>query len=323
MIGGYITAMTTDLARVVVHEGKPRLINHRQFINKDFSDFDSILSLYLRKTKGERNVACFGVAGPVINNKVTATNIPWKISGNEIAKNYPFQRVTIINDLVATAYGLFLLDDDKIFEINKGKKIKNGNMGLVAAGMGLGEALLFWDGSKYCPYASEGGHVDFSPGSQLETELWEYLYSNQSYVEAEDVVSLPGLDKIYHFMLAANRATKADWYKKADIKAVKIIEKALSGKDEIAVKTLDMFIDCYASEAANLALKGMTLGGIYLGGGIGPRIMTALDKGRFMERFVKKGKMGSLLSNVPVGLIIDDKTALLGAASVAAEMATK
>jgi glucokinase len=323
MICGYITARTTDLARVVIHDGKPQLVSHKQYDNEDFSNFDSVLGLYLRKTKGERKIACFGVAGPVINNAVTATNIPWKISGAHIAKEYPFQRVSIINDLVATAYGLFLLDDDKIFEINKGKKIRNGNIGLIAAGTGLGEALVFYDGTKYCPYASEGGHVDFSPGNQLETELWEFLYSHQENVEAEDVVSLSGLEKIYEFMLASERATKADWYKKAPSRAGKLIEIALAGKDDIAVKTLDMFIDCYASEAANLALKGMTLGGIYLAGSIAPQIMTALDKGKFMERFIKKGKMASLLANVPVGLIIDDKTALLGAASVAADMAPK
>ncbi len=195
-------------------------------------------------------------------------------------------------------------------------------MGLVAAGTGLGEAMIFFDGVRHRPYASEGGHVDFAPGTQLETELWEFLYSNQGYVEAEDVISLTGLEKIYHFMLAVNRATKADWYKKTRDKPGKIIEKALAGEDEIAVKTLDMFIDCYASEAGNLALKGMTLGGVYLSGVVGPRIITALEKGKFMERFVKKGKMASLLSNIPVGLIIEEKTALLGAASVAVDIAT-
>jgi glucokinase len=323
LIGGYITATTTDLARVVLHNGKPRLVHHRTFANKDFSNFDSVLGLYLRKTKGERKVACFGVAGPVINNAVAATNIPWKISGSHIIKEYSFESVMILNDLVGAAYGLFLLDDAKILEINKGKKIKNGNIGLIAAGTGLGEALIFYDGVKYCPYASEGGHVHFSPGNQLEMELWEFLYSNQGYVEAEDIISLSGLENIYHFMLAADRATKADWYKKARDKPGKIIEQALSGADEIAVKTLDVFMDCYASEAANLALKGMTLGGVYLAGLIAPQVMTALDKGRFMDRFVKKGKMGKLLGNVPVGLIIDEKAALLGAASIAADMAAR
>lgn len=323
MIGGYITATTTDLARVVVQDGKPHLVNHKQFANKDFSDFDSVLSLYIRKTKGENKIACFGVAGPVINNRVTATNIPWKISGNDIVKNYPFRKVTIMNDLVATAHGLFQLGEDKIFEINRGRKVKNGNIGLVAAGTGLGQAMLFFDGTRYCPYASEGGHVDFSPGNQLETELWEFLYGHQGYVEAEDVISLSGLDRIYHFMLATHRAIKADWYKKARDKPGKLIEMALSGEDDIAVKTLDMFVDCYAAEAANVALVGMTLGGLYLGGLIAPRIMTFLDKGRFMERFVKKGKMESLLSNIPIGLILDEKAALLGAASIAVEMTAK
>ncbi len=323
MIAGYITAVTTDLARVAVHDGKPHLVNHRSFTNADYSNFDSILGLYLRKYKAERDIACFGVAGPVIDNKVTATNIPWKMTGRGITKEYDFDSVTIVNDLVATAHGLFELDDDKFIVINEGKRVKNGNMGLLAAGMGLGEGLIFWDGEKYCPYASEGGHVDFSPGNQLETELWEYVYSNKGYVEAEDIISLPGLEHIYEFLLATERATKADWYKKAKFKAGKLIEKALEGKDDIAVKALDMFVDCYASEAGNLALKGMTLGGIYLGGPVASRIMTALDKNRFMERFAKKGKMESLLGNVPVSLIIDEKTALLGAASIAAKAAMK
>ncbi|UCD64683.1 MAG: glucokinase [Candidatus Zixiibacteriota bacterium] len=320
MIAGYLTATTTDLARVTVHAGKPRLVHHRSFINQEFSGFDSVLELYFRKTKGEKKNACFGVAGPVINDRVVATNIPWKISAGEIKKRHGLPKVTLVNDLVATAYGLFQLGDDDFVTLNKGKKAKNGNIGLVAAGDGLGEALIFYDGAKYCPYASEGGHVSFSPGSQIETELWEYLYSNQGYVEAEDVISLPGLQHIYEFTLAVNRATKADWYKKAKDKPGRIIEYALSGKDEIAVKTLDMFIDCYASEAANLALKGITLGGIYLGGLIAPRIMTALEQGRFMERFVKKGKLASLLSDIPVSLIIEEKTALIGAAAVAAEI---
>ncbi|MEW6413151.1 MAG: glucokinase [Candidatus Zixiibacteriota bacterium] len=318
MIAGYITAVTTDLARVAVHGGRPHLVNHRSFTNADFTNFDSILSLYLRKYKADRDIACFGVAGPVIDNKVTATNIPWKITGRGIAKEYDFKEVRIMNDLVATAHGLFELDDDKFIVINQGKKVKNGNIGLLAPGVGLGEALVFWDGGKYCPYASEGGHVDFSPGNQLETELWEYVYSNQGYVEAEDIISLPGLGHIYEFMLATERATKADWYKKAKHEEAKLIEKALAGEDSIAEKALDMFVDCCASEAGNLALKGMTLGGIYLGGPIAPQIMTALDKGRFMERFAKKGKMESLLSNVPVSLIIDEKTALLGAARIVA-----
>ncbi|MFQ5454428.1 MAG: glucokinase [Candidatus Zixiibacteriota bacterium] len=323
MLAGCITATTTVLTRVVLHNSQPRLVDHKSFNNKDFSNFDSILSLFLRKTGGDLKSVCFGIAGPVINNKVVATNIPWKIDGQDIKKKYSFDKVQIVNDLVATAYGLFYLKEDKFFTINIGEKVGNGNIGLIAAGTGLGEALLFYDGEKYCPYASEGGHAGFSPDNQLEMELWEYFYNGQGYIEAEDIISLPAFERVYDFMLSVNRAAKADWYKKAQDKPVKIIEMALSGKDEMAVKTLDLIIDCYASEAANLALKGITLGGIYLGGLIAPQIITALDKGRFMERFVKKGKMGKLLEKIPVKLIIENKTALLGAAGVALDIVKK
>ncbi|MCK4574755.1 MAG: glucokinase [candidate division Zixibacteria bacterium] len=323
MIAGYITATTTDLARVKIHNGRPQLYSQARYVNRDFSNFGSILSLYLRNAKGRMDVLCLGVAGPVINNRVSATNIPWQIDGPEIEKEYELDRVAVVNDIYATAFGLFQLSDEKFFTINKGKQVEYGNMGLIAAGHGLGEALIYFDGERYCPYASEGGHVDFAPGNQLETELWEYLYSGQGYVETEDVVSLAGLESTFEFMLAANRATKPDWMKKAKDRPAKIIEKALAGSDDIAVKAFDMFVDCYASEAANLALKGMTVGGIFLGGLIAPQIMTVLDKGRFMERFVKKGKMGSLLADMPVGLIIEDRTALLGAASIAMEMVSE
>ena len=150
--------------------------------------------------------------------------------------------------------------------------------------------------------------------------MWEYLYSSNEFVETEDIVSLSGLERIFLFMLERERKTKPDWFKKAKDKPSKLIEMALSGKDETAVQTMDLFVDCYATEAANLALKGMTLGGIFLGGYIAPQILPFLDKGRFMERFVQKGKMETFLSRMPVSLIIEDKTALIGAGVIAASL---
>ncbi|HDL00828.1 MAG TPA: hypothetical protein ENH23_01165 [candidate division Zixibacteria bacterium] len=320
MLAGYITASRTSLARIKNVNNKPVISQFFEYENSQFSGFDSILSLYLRKHKGENRVACFGVAGPVIQNTVVATNIPWRIDGAVIKEKYKFSQVKICNDIVTTAKGLFELPDDKLFTINKGVGIQGGNLGLLAAGYGLGEGLLFYDGKRYHPYASEGGHAGFTPGSQLEVELWEHLYSNLGFVETEDVLSLNGLERIYEFMLSVNRATKADWFKKANDKASKIIELGLSGQDEIAVKSLDLFVDCLASEAANLALKGMTLSGIYLGGIIVPQIITALEQGMFMERFVHKGKMEPLLAKIPIKVIIDEKIALKGAGTIAYEL---
>ncbi len=318
MIAGYITARTTDLAIVTVHRGQPKLVDHQVFANSEFSNFDSVFSLYLRKTNAQSDVACLGVAGPVIGNKVTTTNLPWSIDARDLTKKYAFRKVTIVNDLVAAARGLFLLKEEKFFTLNKGVRVADGNIGIIAAGTGLGEVLLFYDGKNYIPYASEGGHAGFSPGNQSEAELWEYIYAMKGYVEAEDVISLAGLQTIYDFILEMNGSVRASWYEKAKDKPGKLIEKALAGNDEMAVKALDLFVDCYAAETANLALKGMTLGGIYLGGLIAPQIITALEQGRFMEKFVRIGKMEDLLRRIHVEIIIDDNTALLGAAATAA-----
>lgn len=320
MIAGYITARSTYLARVVVHDEKPKISRYEKYLNSEFSGFDSVLSLFMRKTEGVNKIICLGVAGPVINNAVTATNLPWKIDGNQIKEGYSFNKVSIVNDIEATALGLFNLTEDKFYKVNQGTKITNGNIGLIAAGHGLGEGLLFHDGKKYHPYASEGGHSAFSPCNQIEIELWEYLYSTLGFVEAEDIISRSGLVRIYEFLVYSYNTTKGEWFKKAKDKPVAIIEKALAGDDDIAVKALDLFIDCFATETANLALKGMTLGGIYLCGELAPNLIMMIDNGQFMNRFVQKGKLESYLSKIPVNVIIENKTALLGAGCLAAEL---
>jgi glucokinase len=320
MLAGYISGNRVELARVRQKRGEVVLYDRATYAPKDFSSFESVFSLYLRKHKGETGQACLGVAGPVIHNEVHTTNLPWHIVGNEIEEKFSFTTVKLVNDIVATAHGLFHLGPDKFFTINEGEKINGGNIGLVASGTGLGEAIIYIDGKKHVPYASEGGHADFAPGSQIESELWEYIYAEHGEVEVEDVVSLSGLERIANFLIDTQGYKRPRWFGKSTDLPEAILERALSGKDEIAQRTVDIFIDCYASEAANLALKGMTLGGVYIGGRIAPRIITALDKGRFMERFVKRGKMEAMLAKMPVGIIIEDKTALIGAAGMVLNM---
>jgi glucokinase len=319
-LAGHISGSRVQLAQVSEKKGETQLVGFEQYISRNFSDFDAILKLYMRKSQISVDKAVFGVAGPVIRNQVTTTHLPWHLSGEAIAKKFSFEQVKLVNDVVATAHGLDQLDSDKFFTINEGVSVADGNVGLVAAGTGLGEVLIYSDGRKLYPYASEGGHADFAPGNQLEAELWQYLYSELGQVEVEDVVSLSGLERIYNFLIDTREGTRAKWFKTADDRPAAILEKALSGSDETAGRTLDIFIDCYASEAANLALKGMTLGGVYISGQIAPRIITALDKGRFMERFIKKGKLEAMLAKMPVGIIIEEKTPLLGAAGMALAM---
>lgn len=315
-LAAYISAATVDLARVSRTNGKLNLSEHVTYACKEFPDLESVLRLYLKKSKGNVEVACLGVAGPVINNQVQATNLPWRIRAYDIAAGFSFGKVILINDIIATAHGLNQLDESKFFQVNKGKPVRGGNIGLIAAGAGLGEALIFYENGHPHPYASEGGHADFAPGNQTEMELWEYLYASNGQVETEDVVSLRGIVSLYEFVCDSRGSKTAAWFDNAEDKAGAVIEHAISERDKDAVRALDIFTECYASEAANLALKGMTLGGIYIGGLIAPQIVTTLDRARFIARFVKRGKMGSLLADIPVGIIIEEKTALLGAAEL-------
>jgi len=317
LLAGYISGSTVELARVNEKRGKIVLEDLQSYPSRDFARLDNILGKYLKRDGQPFTVGCLGVAGPVLGEKVTTTNLPWHISAAALEKKFDLQQIILINDVVATAYGLAQLNSDHFIVINSGRRVASGNQAHISAGVGLGEALILKHGERVVPYASEGGHGDFAPGNQLEAELWEYLYSEKGYVEVEDVLSLSGLVRIYDFLVETQGGVRADWFSHAEYPTDLIIEKALSGQDDTASRALDIFVDCYASEAANLALKGMAIGGVYIGGVIAPQIITALDRGRFMNRFAKSGKMESLLARIPVGVIIEERTPLLGAASVA------
>ncbi|MDF1545835.1 MAG: glucokinase [bacterium] len=319
IIAGYITATTVDLVRAKTVRNEIKLTGLNSYRNADFSSFDDILKQYLKRVDSDIEYLCLGVAGPVISSEVRPTNLPWTLVSFQLESDFSIGRVKLINDLVASAYGLRKLKADKLITINRGTPDEFGNLGLLAAGDGLGESLIYRDEKNFYPYASEGGHTDFAPTSQLEAELWAFFCNEKGAVETEDILSFGGIDAIYRFLHLRKSVQPPEWFQESAGSADRIIELALAGKDDIAARTLDIFTGCLASEAANLALKGMTLGGIYLGGLIPKQIMTAIDKKQFMDRFVKPGKMSDLLEKIPVRLIIDDKTALLGAAALALE----
>lgn len=321
LLAGYISASSVELARVVSAVKGPILHDAHTFSSSDYTDFETVYRQYAKKTKRKFTHVCLGVAGPVINNEVKTTNLPWRIGAAEMAATFGLTGVRLVNDVVATAHGIPLLGSDKFFEINAGLAVDHGNLGLIAAGSGLGQALIYRENGHTHPVPSEGGHTDFAPGNEVEMELWEYLFAERGQVEVEDVLSYAGLVSIFEFILEQERKTPPVWFRSSEDKSIDIIERAISGKDGVAVRSLELFLDCYASEAANLALKGMTLGGIYIGGVIAPQIVTALDRARFMDRFIKKGKMESLLASIPVGIIIEEKTALIGAAGLTMQFA--
>jgi glucokinase len=267
--------------------------------------------------------ACFGVAGPVIENHSQTTNLPWVVDGAAIAKRFDIPRVQLLNDLEATAYGILLLRPDELEVLNPGNPPKKRQaLALIAAGTGLGEAILFWDGKSYRPMPSEGGHTDFAPNNDYEIELLRYLRSQFLHVSYERILSGPGLNAIYEYVRDTKK-NEPTWLAekiKAGDPAAEIAEAGLKGQADIAKQTLDLFTSIYGAEAGNLALKALSLDGVYVAGGMAPKLIKKLQDGTFMKAFVNKGRYKRLLSNMPVKVVMNQQTALLGAASVAAAL---
>lgn len=267
--------------------------------------------------------ACFGIAGPVIENTSKTTNLPWVVDGADLSKRFDIPHVRLLNDLEATAYGLLVLRPDETEVLNAGTPpATKGAMALIAAGTGLGEAILYWDGTTYRPMPSEGGHCSFAPTSELEMDLLRYVRTHHTHVSYERVLSGMGLHTIYEF-LRDTKKNEPTWLaeklKVGDPPAI-IGEAGLKKQAEIAVQALDMFTTIYGSEAANLTLKALALDGLYVGGGIAPKLLAKLKDGTFMKAFTHKGRYKKLLSTIPVRVITNPKAALLGAASVAAAL---
>ncbi|MDP3092803.1 MAG: glucokinase [Nitrospira sp.] len=267
--------------------------------------------------------ACFGVAGPVIENHSRTTNLPWVVDGAAIAKRFDIPRVQLLNDLEATAYGILLLRPDELEVLNPGNPPKKRQaLALIAAGTGLGEAILFWDGKSYRPMPSEGGHADFAPNNDYEIELLRYLRSQFLHVSYERILSGPGLNAIYEYVRDTKK-NEPTWLAekiKAGDPAAEIAEAGLKGQADIAKQTLDLFASIYGAEAGNLALKALSLDGVYVAGGMAPKLIKKLQDGTFMKAFINKGRYKRLLSNMPVRVVMNQQTALLGAASVAAAL---
>jgi glucokinase len=269
--------------------------------------------------------ACFGIAGPVIENRCQTTNLPWVVDGATLAKQFDIPRVKLLNDLEAMAYGVLLLRPDEVDVLNAGTPpAQNQALALIAAGTGLGESILFWNGSRYQPTPSEGGHADFAPNNDNEIELLRHLRSSYLHVSYERVLSGPGLHAIYDYVRDSKK-NEPTWLAeqiKAGDPAAAIAEAGLKGQADIAKQALDLFASIYGAEAGNLALKGMTLNGVYVGGGMAPKLLTKLKDGTFMKSFTNKGRYKRVMSSIPVKVVMNQKTALLGAASVAASLSS-
>ena len=270
------------------------------------------------------NAACFGVAGPVIQNLSHTTNLPWVVDGAALAKRFEIPHVRLLNDLEATAHGIMFLRTDELVTLNAGTPPQQKQaIALIAAGTGLGESILFWDGTRYRPMPSEGGHADFAPNSDNEIELLRHVRSQYLHVSYERVLSGPGLHAIYEYVRDTKK-NEPTWLAekiKAGDPAAEIAEAGLKGQAEIAKQALDLFVSIYGAEAGNLALKAMAINGVYLGGGIAPKLLAKLKDGTFMKAFTHKGRYKRLMGNIPVHVVMNQYTGLIGSASTAAQLA--
>ncbi len=323
LLAGDVGGTNTRLGIFEVNRGRLRLLFEKTFLSKNYKGLENILKDFLRGKKGIA-AACFGVAGPVTQEVVIATNLPWWIDIQSLRKVLPFEKVEVINDLVANAYGISVLKKRDFETLNVGK-IKKGNQALISAGTGLGEAILFWDGKQHVPSPSEGGHIEFGPRNHLELELFHYLSDRFDHVSYERVLSGEGLFHVYQFLRDSKRfGSEPSWlFEKMEGQdpAEVISEMARLKKNRLCSEALNLYTSIYGAAAGNLALQVMAIGGVYIGGGIAPKIIWKLKDGAFMKVFKDKGRLSHIVAHIPVKVIMNQKTALLGAASRAANLA--
>lgn len=289
--------------------------------NRQASGLAQLITTFLRQEKKLPAVGCFGVAGPMRDGRVKMTNLDWQIDELEIARACGLERVILINDLVATAVGAVLLPRDELFPINQGQPRDEGTIGVLAPGTGLGEAFVLRQDSRSIPVASEGGHASFAPCNREQLELLAFLLQREQHVSVEKVCSGRGILNIYAFFTTRMQPPEGLQQKVAEATdptpiLVQAALKALEDGDlhHICVKTLHLFIDILAAETTNLTLKVMATGGVLIGGGLPPRILPFFDPERFMSTFAR-GVYREMLAKIPVHILLNPKTALIGAAA--------
>ncbi|PYV59321.1 MAG: glucokinase [Acidobacteria bacterium] len=320
ILAGDIGGTNARLALFDVQNGAYKLVSGSVFPSRQYRGLDEIVTKFVSDGELHPNLACFGVAGPVRNGKVETSNLPWVVDSKRLASELRLPSAILINDLEANAWGIAALQPDDVVVLNQVKDAPVGNKAVIAAGTGLGEAGMYWDGSKHHVFASEGGHTDFAPRNELEVDLLNYLRARFGHVSYERIVSGPGLVNVFHFLRDTGRGAEPSWLTEqmaSSDPAASISMAALAGKCGLCEHAVDLFVSLYGAEAGNLALKIMATGGVYVGGGIAPKMLPKLAGPLFMQSFTGKGRMQTLLESIPVKVIKNEKLALLGAARYA------
>jgi glucokinase len=317
VLAGDVGGTKTNLGLFLEEKEHPVPKVIETFSSRNAPDLEHIIRQFFEIHPVPVTHACFGIAGPVINGKSKTTNLPWSISEDRIKKQFKFHYVKLVNDLTATVMAIPLLSKDEFYALNQASSIKEQNLALIAPGTGLGKAMLIYQNGQFLPVSSEGGHADFAPNNKAEINLWQYLHQHYGHVSIERVLSGSGLVNIYNWLTDSGRFNVPEWFEQKRKKmdpAEAIAEAALASKDPGCVEALNMFVSIFGAVAGNLALTGMTTGGVYLGGGIPPKILSKLKEDIFINAFANKGRFKGYLEKIPVKVVLNDKAALIGAA---------
>jgi glucokinase len=322
---GDVGGTKTQLGLFEHSAGNLELVREHRYATLQFDSLEAVCADFLSATPAV-NAACLGVPGPIIDGRAHATNVPWQLSTASLSRALNGVPVRLLNDLAAIAYGMVHLKPAEFAVLHRAEDPpEHGNIAVIAAGTGLGESSLVWEDNenKYYAVASEGGHSDFAPHGTEQIELLRFLTAEFGHVSYERVLSGPGLWNIYSFLRRESGVEAPAWLK-AEIAAgdpsAVVSEVAMAGRDPVCVHALTMFCDIYGSEAANLALKVLALGGVFLGGGIAPKILPMLTGGAFVKGFLAKGRLNEILKRIEVRVSLNPATGLLGAAHYAAAM---
>jgi glucokinase len=318
-LAGDIGGTKTNLALFEVAGPALTPLRETSFPSRAYGSLEAVVAEFLREDHPPIGAAAFGIAGPVVGESVHTTNLPWRVEAEGLRRALSTTRVRLMNDLEATAFGALFLPPEQLETLNAGVP-RAGHRGVIAAGTGLGQAFLFWDGTRHVPVATEGGHVDFAPRNATETELLAFLRRDHERVSYERILSGPGLFNIFRF-LSEGQARPVDpavarRLAHEDPGAV-VGEAGTTGACPTCAAAVDLFVDLYGAQAGNLALTVMAVGGVYVGGGIVTKMLPKMRSGLFLRSFVAKGRYRGFVSEIPVWIVLEPKTALIGAAEAA------
>ena len=328
ILAGDVGGTKCNLAWYEINEKSHRKIIAERYESRDFPTFEEIISRFLSDTHAKTEgaganaieAAGFGVAGPVIDHRVKATNLPWVVDAAALRKQLRTQHVVLLNDLGATGYSLALMSPSELSILNRGTPAPQATRALLAAGTGLGEAILFWDGGRHIVASTEGGHTDFAPRTEQEIEFLRYMKMREEFVSVELILSGRGFKSIHTFLDASVQHASFE-EPDADAAAPEITQLALAGQCPVCVQTLDLWVSMYGSEAGNLALKTLARGGVWVAGGIAVKIRKKMEDGTFFKAFCEKEKFGALLAQIPIQMVLNEEAPLIGAMSQAVKAA--